>query len=386
MTSKKNILITGARSISTLNLVRILSKAGHQVFVADTQLLHPTYFSSLVHKAFTYPSPKNSLLLFISTLEKIIKENKINFLIPTCEEIFYIAKFLPQLSKLCQVFCSPFEQMMRLHNKWSFFELQKKHQIPTPVSFLIHQTSDLNNPLLPDEYILKPVFSRSSQFVKKVQKNKAPPTLEYSPNNPWMAQKWIYGKHFCSYSICHQGDLTAHSCYGVRFTVDQHSCISFLHIEHLKIFEWVKKFVHLENYTGQIAFDFIETEEGDLFAIECNPRTTSGLHLFNEHKEIHEAFFEPDYPTIQPSIGVQRQLFIGMLLFGWKKHNWHLGRLNYFKELLLVRDTLFSWQDPLPYLTLPLMLGVYLSNAFRTKKSLVNSFTEDIEWNGEHTV
>ena len=68
-------------------------------------------------------------------------------------------------------------------------------------------------------------------------------------------------------------------------------------MEHAAARAWVETFVAREGYTGQIAFDFIETEAGVMYALECNPRATSGVHLLAAHPEFAAAFFTPP-PTL----------------------------------------------------------------------------------------
>ena len=38
--------------------------------------------------------------------------------------------------------------------------------------------------------------------------------------------------------------------------------------------------------TGQVSFDFIESADGDTYAIECNPRTHSAITMFHDHPEV----------------------------------------------------------------------------------------------------
>ena len=118
-----------------------------------------------------------------------------------------------------------------------------------------------------------------------------PPHLEIKSYNPWIAQEWLEGSKYCTYSICHEGSMRAHATYPVRFAIDGNSCLTFEAIEHAGIHEWVEKFAKATNFTGQIAFDFIELPGNKLYAIECNPRATSGVHLFKHENQIDKAFF-----------------------------------------------------------------------------------------------
>lgn len=56
-------------------------------------------------------------------------------------------------------------------------------------------------------------------------------------------------------------------------------------------------------FTGQIAFDFIEESDGTIRAIECNPRATSGITLFDVTGDLPIAFFGVEQPVRFPQTG-----------------------------------------------------------------------------------
>ncbi|GAA3325969.1 hypothetical protein GCM10020331_060000 [Ectobacillus funiculus] len=76
------------------------------------------------------------------------------------------------------------------------------------------------------------------------------------------------------------GKLLAHSVYQTEFTAGLGATIAFQHTECDPIFHLFQYSLKKLKYSGQIAFDFIVTKDGKVYPIECNPRTTSGLHLF----------------------------------------------------------------------------------------------------------
>jgi catechol O-methyltransferase len=48
--------------------------------------------------------------------------------------------------------------------------------------------------------------------------------------------------------------------------------------------EFTRQFVKAHDMTGQIAFDFIQSNiDGDLYAIECNPRTHTAIVLYRNY-------------------------------------------------------------------------------------------------------
>ena len=64
----KNFLLTGGRSVSTLDLARQLHAAGHKVFSADTTKMHPCCVSNSVAKNYAIPSPRFETPAFIEAL------------------------------------------------------------------------------------------------------------------------------------------------------------------------------------------------------------------------------------------------------------------------------------------------------------------------------
>lgn len=381
---QKNILLTAGRSPLTLDLARQLHEAGHRVFIAETMKLHVCRFSNSVCKSFIIPSPRFYSEDFVEALIKIVNEEKIDLIIPIYEEIIYLSKALHRFPKTCQIFCPPFEMLNTLHNKWLFYSKLRELGIETPTTHLIKSNEDLKKVDFSTSYALKACYSRASLSLKKISSHHALPEIIFEPKNPWVVQEWLEGKKYCTYSICQSGKLMAHATYPVRYAIDGNSCITFQAIEHPGIFEWIQKFVSLLNYSGQIAFDFIELPNKKLFALECNPRATSGVHLFYAEDRIDRAFLNSATETILPKSKAHKQIAIGMMMYGWKKASRQENNFQkFFKELLSVKDVVFSFKDLKPFLFEPLVFAGIWLNSKRFKLSIPAVFTFDYEWNGE---
>lgn len=192
---------------------------------------------------------------------EIVDEKEIDLLIPTCEEIFYISRDLHKFSRGCTIFSSPFDVLDQLHNKWLFYNKLKSMNFHTPDTMLVQNQEDFNHLDLSTPYALKACYSRASQKMIKLEEDGVLPNLDIQSADPWIAQSWIKGRKYCTYSVCQEGRILAHTAYPVQFTVDQYSCVFFKAVEHSPIQKWVESFVKAEKFTGQIAFDFIEDEE-----------------------------------------------------------------------------------------------------------------------------
>jgi len=376
---QKKILLTCARFFPTLDLARTLSKAGHKVYVAESSPIHISRFSASVSWSFTVPSPRFHPQKYIDALEKIVKKKKIDLIIPIFEEIFYLSKGLDRLSKHCQVLSSDFPTLIELHNKYDFVKKCAHLNIDVPITHLIQKPKEIEKLEYLTPFILKPVYSRASQKIIKVTDIKNIPTIEIEKNNPWIAQEYLEGKKYCSYSIAYSGIIKAHVTYPVQFAIDGNSCLHFEAIKHDPIQNWVENFVKKTNFTGQIAFDFIEDGNNKLLTIECNPRATSGLHLLAPEKRFADVLLQKDSTPLYPKVGTQRQIAIAMLLYGWKKYS----KINFFKTLFSVKDVIFSLYDVKPFLMQPVVFFHYCLQSLRLRCNLPSMFTRDIDWNGD---
>lgn len=377
------ILLTSARSFIALDLARKLHCAGYEVFVAETMRWHLCRFSNAVNKAFVVRSPRLSPEFFIEDIIKIVNDEKIDYIIPVYEEIVYLAKARESLPKHCQLFSPNFDLLNELHNKWLFTLKLKDNGFETPKTFLIQTNEDLNKLDPSSSYALKACYSRASLNVKKVNGKEPCPELNIAPNNPWIAQEWIEGNQFCTYSICQNGKIKAHTTYPVGYTADGKGCITFEAIEHTSIFRWIETFVEKIQFTGQIAFDFIQTTS-ELYAIECNPRATNGILLFDDHDCIDRAFFNENSGLTLPELGAKRQLRIAMLMYGWKKSAHSNNNIKLFcKEFFKVKDVVYNKHDKAPFFAQPLIWAEIWSNSRKSDLSLPACFMFDYEWNGE---
>lgn len=382
----KRILITGGRSAQALELGRKLNAAGHQVYAVDTSNWYLCTYSNAFKKCFTVASPRFDMPLYRQQLLEIVTQYKIEFVIPTFETIFYLSQFLEAFPQTCQVFAERFSKLHKLHHKYEFNQLVESIGLPAPKSALITCAEDLAKLGWDHDYILKKVYSRAAQnFVKKCAGDPLP-ELTYEANNPWIAQQWVEGRQICTYSICHRGKLVAHTAYPVQFSIDGSSCVFFEAIEHLAIVEWVRKFVVGTQFTGQIAFDFIETPEHKLAVLECNPRTTSGVHLFADNPNFVAALLNQTQDFVQPRPGITRQLAMGMLLYGWRTPAQLRGKHSYLKALLQTPDVVSQQGDRKPFWLQPFAALRYLLLKYKHHLSLPAVFNYDIEWNGEGLV
>jgi predicted ATP-grasp superfamily ATP-dependent carboligase len=316
----------------------------------------------------------------------------------------WISRGLPQLEHLCKVLAAPLEQLKKLHSKWEFIKKAESFGLTVPYTKAIHNTEEWKtlcegeNSLLLEGFVLKPVFSR---FAENVQlfgptvayserlKGLSPShTLQATSERPWIIQQYISGRPLCTYSVAYKGVLVAHAAYEACYTANRGACVYFESLDHPGIMAWVRTFVEKEQFTGQIAFDFIESyKDQTLYPLECNPRATSGIHLFSQNDGLEQALLYPDglleEACVQPQSSKASMLSSAMLGFGLKEECSSQGLRRWWQHFIKARDVIWQFSDPLPFLEqIPQLLDTWrVSRAHHI--SLTAAMTYDIEWNGE---
>jgi predicted ATP-grasp superfamily ATP-dependent carboligase len=193
-------------------------------------------------------------------------------------------------------------------------------------------------------------------------------TLPISKDKPWVMQEFIAGQEYCTHSTVRNGVVRLHCC-----SKSSPFQVNYENVDNPQIYEWVKHFVKELNLTGQISFDFIQTENGTVYPIECNPRTHSAITMFYNHPGVADAYLnnaENDnevaiqpLPESKPTYWLYHEL--------WRLTNVRsLSQLKaWFDRIFRGTDALFILDDPLPFLTvhhwqIPLLL---LDNLRRLK-------------------
>jgi hypothetical protein len=382
----KRILLTGGRAPATLELARLLHKAGHSVFIAESVKHHLTHASRAITRNYLVPPPRFDPEGYVAALMHIIEQEHIDLLVPTCEEVFYVSWGYERLAAQCQVFVEPLSKLQPLHSKWEFVQRAQQYGLNVPRTTLLNGEADLRRALLNPPLVLKPVFSRfAAKTIFWRSQRPTPPPIAPTPQTPWVAQQFIAGQQICTYSLVHAGRLAAHAAYPTEFTAGQGATILFRPIAHPAARGWVQTFVERENFTGQIAFDFIETPTGELFALECNPRATSGLHLLRDNPRLAEAFWDIAPKMIEPPAGSSAMLATAMLLYALPsalRGSW--ARLQQWAAAFVSsRDVIFDGDDLWPTLFQFIGLATFIWRGWRNHLSPLEASTWDIEWNGE---
>jgi len=383
------LLITGARAPVALELLRALARAGHSVYAADS--IAPTLASGSRYLAghLLLPAPRYDPAGFGRALLGHVERLRIERIIPTCEEVFYLAMHHAALSSQAQLFCEPLATLARWHHKGHFQQHAAALGLATPRTALLRSRDELLAalPAFP-RYLLKPAYSR---FATRIITNCGPQAgrrplalCQPTAQQPWLLQAFIDGAGVCSYSTLHGGHVTAHCAYATPATLAQGSGTAFISLDGQPTLAAVRA-LGASGYTGQLSLDWIHSPSGELFLLECNPRATSGAHLIRPQALVG-GLLDPAQPTWVEPAGRRRQLtllalpqaIVGVLRRPQCGASWReLGAALHSPDVILRAD------DPLPALAqLPQLLRFALLSR-RKRIGMLAATTDDLEWNGD---
>jgi hypothetical protein len=378
-------IVTGARAPACLEWARVLSGQGWEVAVADSAALPLARFSTAVRRHYRLPAPVASARTYAEALAAAARDFRADVIVPTCEEVFYIAHQKHAIERACRVFTSDFALLRMLHDKDRFAALTSALPIRAPETWRLESVSDLA-PFRtdPGAYVFKPVFSRFASRTLIRPTARALDAVRPTPNEPWIAQRFAAGEELCSYSVLHEGRVLAHACYHPRYRVGQASGIYFEPRDPAAVRDFLGAFGRATGYSGQVGFDFIDGGDAGLSVLECNPRATSGIHLLaGEGRRLAMALEGRDEPEARPAVGKERMVGFAMALFALPRLRSARQCGEFFRAWRSASDVISIDGDRWP---LPGQLAAFAEIVVRAvvqRQRLLSAATSDIEWNGQ---
>lgn len=360
----KNILISGAKMTKSLQLARLFHQSGHRVYLLeeDKYWIAGNRFSNVLSGFYTVPNPQKNWDRYCQRFLEIIQTKNIDIFIPVSSAAgsYDESRLKAIISPYCEVFHFDLEITELLDNKFTFIEKAKSFGLSVPKSFLItnpKQILDFDFAQDSSQYILKSIPYDS---VRRLDMTKLPlksdqelaefvEKLPISEDKPWIMQEFIQGKEYCTHSTVRKGKIRLHCCCeSSEFQVNYH------HVDEPEIYQWVETFVKGLNLTGQISFDFIKTEDGRIYPLECNPRTHSAITTFHDRTGVADAYLKDAQDETESPIfplSDSKPTY-------WTYHElWRLTSIRSFgqfkawmKRITEGTDGIFQFDDPLPFL------------------------------------
>ena len=379
---QRSVLILGARAPVALDHARRFAAQAWRVHVGDSVSMQLTAVSSAVTGSVMLPSPRFHGFEFCRALERYATEHRIDLIVPTCEEVFFLSRFREHLPQTLMMAVDDFEKLKRLHSKIAFLEAARECSFDAPESAAVTTLGEAREWAAGRPCVIKPEFSRFGVFVRIHREGIPANAPELAPLGKWVVQACCEGTELCSYSVAAAGELLAHQVYRPTYRLGRSSSYYFEPAVEPRIEACVRALVAAIQFTGQISFDWIRDVEGRCFVLECNPRATSGLHLFGVRDELPEALL--GHGALVRTQSPQPRMIAAIMATSGMWDACRRGRLSEWRrDFARARDVIASPGDRRPLRGGLADVASYARSALRQRCSLREAATRDIEWDGQ---
>jgi hypothetical protein len=229
------------------------------------------------------------------------------------------------------------------------------------------------------DVVVKPVHACSGRGVRVVRRGDALPDADA----PAIVQARIEGPERSTCSLVHDGAVSGTVVYQGLMQSGSVS-IAFERVEDPRIEAFVRDYAAATRWTGFLSFDFMLDDHGRPFAIECNPRTTSGLHFFAP-EDLARAVLDPAHP-LRHRPETRLQQFYSCLTETQLSLFRGGGFGRKLRTLATTRDVTWSARDPMPFLTMTYTTWPIIRAAMAQRASFGEVATLDVGWRAEHAL
>ncbi|WP_188792964.1 ATP-grasp domain-containing protein [Dyella nitratireducens] len=379
----RKVFILGGRSPVALDHTRRFAAQGWQVIVGDSVPCRISTWSRAAHASVALPSARYGIREYARALNRVVDAHQIDLVLPTCEEVFYLARARPALPRQVRILVDDFDMLATLHSKWRFLEAAQDCGVIVPESALVNSIDEAHEWAKDRPVAIKPEFSRFGVHVRLYPDGIPQDARPFELDTKWVVQSYCRGKELCSYSVVDQGRVLAHVTYRPSYRINASSSYVFEVCNAPGIEAFVESFARKIRYTGQLSFDWIESDQGSYQVLECNPRAISGVHLFAMHDALPAALMGEADACIKPSLIEMRMIAAVMLAAGvWQPLRQRpLG--EWWRDFQGARDVIAIKGDRMPLLGGLLDLVSYARIAVQQRCTMRQASTRDTEWDGE---
>jgi len=377
------VLILGGRAPVALDHARRFAAQGWIVYVADSISCRMSGWSRCVSQTLRLPSARNALDAYANALNRLIATHKIDLVVPTCEESFYVSRIVDRLPAEVRVAVADFATMRTLHSKWEFLGVAAACGAHVPESQRVQTIAQARDWAQDKPVVLKPEFSRFGVYVRLHPEGIPTDAPAFDVPGQWIVQRFHHGRELCSYSVADAGRLLAHVSYRPAYRLNTSSSYYFKPCESPAIRAFVENLVGKMRYTGQISFDWIEAHDGRVTVLECNPRAISGVHLLSMADALPAALSGTAQECIVPTRASPRMLGLVMLAAGGYQAIRGRGVASWWRDFRQASDVVMTAGDRLPLVGGVLDLVAYGWLALRNRCSMREAATQDVEWDGQ---
>ena len=378
----ERLVITGARAPAALDIARSLRAAGFEVHMADCVPARIARWSCAPTAVHRHASPVREPARFAADMRGLLDRLDLTAVIPTCEEVFHLSALAEADGWSSRVIAPPMDRLTRLHHKGQFADLCQTLGLSVPNSTTATDADALMMQATRGQVVVKPAWSRfgSRTLIEPTPQQLA--LVSPSPDQPWIVQNRVRGEEVSLYAMAHEGQMSAFSAYRSDWRTRGGAAYVFEPLTGGVLDRLRDMASTLASFvgTGQFGCDAIVDATGKPWLIECNPRATSGVHLFDRSAEFGRALLGCGIADPVPDDwrnGVMLDSFgLVEVLRTRRLSTWRTDRGR-------SKDIVSAAGDPLPPLGALMDAAGFGLRALASGQGLAEAMTADIEWNGQ---
>ncbi|MFC5063433.1 ATP-grasp enzyme [Actinomycetospora atypica] len=353
---RRTVMLSGGKMTKALALARAFHAAGHRVVLVEQAKYRYTghRFSRAVDVFHTVPAPDDPG--YAQALLDVVHAEGVDVYVPVCSPAssWYDALAKPLLEPWCEVLHGDADAIGTVDDKAAFAAAALESGLGVPDTHRVTSAAEVAAFDAPpgSVYVLKSI---PYDAVNRLDLTPLPLSTRaeteafaaskpIGDDTPWILQEFVRGTEYCTHGTARDGALTVWCCCessAFQLNYDQ--------VEVPAIEDWVARFVADRKLTGQYSFDFIVTDDGEVRAIECNPRTHSAITMFHDQEAaLADAYLGDATGTLRPTEASRPTYWLYQEL--WRMLSRPSTVLERLGVVLRGKDAIFSVRDPLPFL------------------------------------
>ena len=364
------VLLTLGRLPKALDPARSFAHAGWRVIVADPFADHLTGASRAVARSVQVPSPADDPQGWLAAIEQIARDEHVQIILPISEETLYASYLQARLPDV-MVFTMPPDVLHQAHDKWRFAEQAKALGLSVPTTA---RADEAQARVIAEraDFVWKERRSCGGGGTKLLSQG-----VPFEPSDQAIVQERILGDELSSCSLCYEGVVRGTAIYRAS-VMSGTVAVGFSRVEAAQIDNFVAHYAQETRWSGFLSFDFMRDAHGQIFALECNPRLTSGVHFFVTN-DLAPAILDPSFP-LRLRDETELQQFWSCLQEAQGALPNVIGFAKKLRAMSHRRDVTFAANDPLPLLTMPWTARALLRRAAKDRVPMAVAASADIGW------
>lgn len=360
---KGTILVTGGKMTKALHLARLLKRSGYKIILVEDRKYWASghAWSNCIDSFYLLPTISDGYRAYEEAVLSIVEREQVDLMIPVASpvSVYRDAKLKKNIGHKLKIFHFSEEELKYLDHKYNLCAKARYLGLSSPEVHLIRSKRDLelfdfnatNKRFVLKSLAYAPVERLKRPLLPFKGQNEYFSSLVISSDRPWVLQEFVSGQEYCTHSTVHEGKILLHCC-----CESSEFQLRYKHIDKKDIYLWVEAFVKAMNLTGQISFDFIVNEKGEVMPIECNPRTHSAITAFYNSDCVADSYInveKTELSRVKPCFpkSLTKETY-------WLYHElWELFKCrsfkqvkNQFKLFFFGKEAILDPLDPLPFI------------------------------------